>query len=111
MNIVQMTESARNYLSSVQPDDGHVTLTVDGGGCAGFTYKWGTTAQEQPSKFDGTPSKKWINVEDILLVDPIAEMYIIGSTIDYSKAIEGSMLTIKNPTATSSCGCGESFGV
>jgi iron-sulfur cluster insertion protein len=102
--IVQMTEDAREYLSSVQPDDGHVTLTVNGGGCAGFTYKWGTTADEQPPE-------EWINVEDILLVDPVCEMYIIGSTIDYSKAIEGSMLTIKNPTATSSCGCGESFGV
>ena len=52
-----------------------------------------------------------MEVEDILLVDPICEMYIIGSTIDYHKSIEGSMLTIKNPTATSSCGCGESFGV
>jgi len=50
-------------------------------------------------------------VEDILLVDPICEMYILGSEIDYSKSIEGSILTIKNPMAKASCGCGESFGV
>ena len=108
LQLVQMTDAAKDYLSSVKPDDGHITLTVDGGGCAGFTYKWGTTDEWTSSK---DLEVKWIEVGDILLVDPICEMYIIGSTIDYSKAIEGSMLTIKNPMATSSCGCGESFGV
>jgi len=101
--IVQLTDQARDYLSSVQPKDGHVTLTVDGGGCSGFTYKWSTTDEHTP--------EGWIGIEDILLVDPIAEMYIIGSTIDYNKSIEGSVLTIKNPMATASCGCGESFAV
>jgi iron-sulfur cluster insertion protein len=101
--IVQMTEDAREYLSSVQPKDGHVTLTIDGGGCAGFTYKWGTTDDSKPAG--------WLGIEDILLVDPICEMYILGSEIDYSKSIEGSILTIKNPMAKASCGCGESFGV
>ena len=103
VQIVQLTDNARDYLSSVQPKDGHVTLTVDGGGCAGFTYKWATTEDYKP--------EGWIGVEDILLVDPICEMYIIGSVIDYNKSIEGSMLTIRNPMATASCGCGESFGV
>jgi|TARA_R110002110_G_scaffold266945_1_gene482679 iron-sulfur cluster insertion protein len=108
MNIVQLTDAAKDYLNSVRPDDGHITLTVNGGGCAGFTYKWGTTDEVES---DEDLEAKWMEVEDILLVDPICEMYIIGSTIDYHKSIEGSMLTIKNPTATSSCGCGESFGV
>ena len=101
--IVQMTDDAREYLSSVQPKDGHVTLSIDGGGCAGFTYKWGTTDDNKPTD--------WFKVENILLVDPICEMYILGSEIDYSKSIEGSILTIKNPMAKASCGCGESFGV
>ena len=103
LTIVQMTDAAKDYLNSVRPDDGHVTLTINGGGCAGFTYKWSTTNDYKPTD--------WIEVENILLVDPICEMYIIGSTIDYNKSIEGSMLTIKNPMATASCGCGESFGV
>ena len=46
--IVQLTDQARDYLSSVQPKDGHVTLTVDGGGCSGFTYKWSTTDEHTP---------------------------------------------------------------
>ena len=105
--MLQLTESAKDYLNSVRPNDGHITLTVNGGGCAGFTYKWGTT--DEWNEKDVAP--KWLKVEDILLIDPIAEMYILGSIVDYVREIEGSFLTIKNPTATSSCGCGESFGV
>ena len=78
-----------------------MALGVDGGGCAGFSYKWGTTDVIG----DGTL------VEDILVVAPMTEMYIIGSTIDYFEEVFGSYLKISNPMATSSCGCGESFGV
>ena len=105
--MLELTESAKSYLNSVRPDDGHITLTVNGGGCAGFTYKWGTTDEWK----EEDAVTKWLEVEDLLLVDPIAEMYILGSVVDYVREIEGSFLTIKNPTATSSCGCGESFGV
>jgi iron-sulfur cluster insertion protein len=105
--MLQLTESAKDYLNSVRPDDGHITLTVNGGGCAGFTYKWGTTDEWNEKDF----APNWLEVENILLVDPVAEMYILGSIVDYVREIEGSFLTIKNPTATSSCGCGESFGV
>ena len=105
--MLEITESAKSYLNSVRPDDGHITLTVNGGGCAGFTYKWGTTDEWKEEDV----VTNWLEVEDLLLVDPIAEMYILGSVVDYVREIEGSFLTIKNPTATSSCGCGESFGV
>ena len=50
-------------------------------------------------------------LDDILVVDPLTELYIIGSTIDYVEEVFGSYLKISNPMATSSCGCGESFGV
>ena len=46
-----------------------------------------------------------------LLLDPMAEMYIIGSEIDYVTELGGSFLAVKNPTAASSCGCGDSFGI
>ena len=101
VSICQMTDKAKSYLQSKKPKDGYVALGVDGGGCAGFSYKWGTT----DAIGDGTL------VEDILVVDPMTEMYIIGSTIDYVEEVFGSYLKISNPMATSSCGCGESFGV
>jgi iron-sulfur cluster insertion protein len=47
----------------------------------------------------------------VLVVDSLAEMYVLGSEVDYITELGGSFLTVKNPTSTSSCGCGESFGV
>ena len=99
-SLCQLTDTAKKYLQTKKPKDGYILLQVDGGGCAGFSYKWGTTQE-----IDGTL------VDDILVVDPMTEMYIIGSTIDYIEEVFGSYLKISNPMATSSCGCGESFGV
>ncbi len=94
--MITLTENAREYLKSMANDE-HVTLGVKGGGCSGFTYVWDTT-KEKPT------------VEN-LHVDPIAEMYVLGCTIDYVKELGGSFLKVINPNATAQCGCGESFGV
>jgi len=102
--MLTLTPSAKEYLNKVKPKDGHVTLSVDGGGCAGFQYKWGTTDEKIDIKWSDP-------IENILIVDPMAEMYIIGSIVDYKTELGGSYLTVNNPGATSSCGCGESFGV
>ena len=99
--ICQLTEKAKTYLQQRKPKDGYVKLGVDGGGWAGFSYKWDTTDEVGDGKL----------VDDILVVDPLTELYIIGSTIDYVEEVFGSYLKISNPMATSSCGCGESFGV
>ena len=93
--MVTLTEAAREYLKGVGKPN--VYLSVQGGGCSGFTYVWDTT-EEKPT------------VEN-LHVDPIAEMYVLGCTIDYVKELGGSFLKVINPNATAQCGCGESFGV
>jgi iron-sulfur cluster assembly accessory protein len=93
--MVTLTESAREYLTGGGKPN--VYLSVQGGGCSGFTYVWDTT-KEKPT------------VEN-LHVDPIAEMYVLGCTIDYVKELGGSFLKVINPNATAQCGCGESFGV
>ena len=46
-----------------------------------------------------------------LWLDPMAEMFVFGCTIDYVKELGGSYLKVINPNATANCGCGESFGV
>lgn len=97
--MLKVTESANTYLNEINAP--YVTLTVKGGGCAGFKYNWGTS--NSPSGYTKITEK--------LLIDPIAEIYLFGSTVDYIKSIEGSRLEITNPQAHSSCGCGESFGV
>ncbi len=92
---VSLTESAKEYLKAV--GEPNVSLTVKGGGCSGFQYEWGITEQ------DPTLENLW--------VDPIAEMFLFGCTIDYVKELGGSYLKVVNPNATASCGCGESFAI
>ena len=103
--MVTLTERAKNYLKSVSKD-GFVTLGVKGGGCSGFQYIWGL------SKETADEDINWSDpIDDVLLLDPIAMMYVIGSEIDYIEELGGSFLKGVNPTATTKCGCGESFGV
>tara|TARA_R110000796_G_scaffold28366_2_gene77664 strand:+ start:398 stop:721 length:324 start_codon:yes stop_codon:yes gene_type:complete len=107
--MVTLTQTAKDYLSIVSKEKGqYVTLSVKGGGCSGFQYVWGLTGEV------GIASKPvdWSDpIEGLLVVDPLAEMYLLGSEVDYVTELGGSFLSVKNPTSKSSCGCGESFGV
>tara|TARA_R110000744_G_scaffold124629_1_gene230208 strand:+ start:106 stop:417 length:312 start_codon:yes stop_codon:yes gene_type:complete len=103
MSGVTITDTAKDYLKSVSNGD-YVTLGVKGGGCSGFQYVWDFKKN--------WPDVNWSDpIEDILVLDPSAELYVFGSEIDYVKELGGSFLKISNPTSTSSCGCGESFSV
>jgi len=93
--ILQITERADKYLRLVGKPN--VTLAVKGGGCSGFKYEWGTT--ELPP----TVGNLWL--------DPMAEMFVFGCTVDYIEELGGSYLKVLNPQAKAQCGCGESFGV
>tara|TARA_R110002153_G_scaffold29711_10_gene91164 strand:+ start:2833 stop:3141 length:309 start_codon:yes stop_codon:yes gene_type:complete len=102
--MIQITERASVYLKSVTKDNDYVTLGVKGGGCSGFAYVW-----DYKSKW---PDVKWGEpIDNILVLDPIAEMYVIGCTVDYVNELGGSYLKVINPNAVASCGCGESFAV
>ena len=93
--MVTITEEASKYLEQVgQPN---VYLSVKGGGCSGFQYVWDVT-EDSPTVGN-------------LVVDPMAEMFVLGCTIDYVTELGGSYLKVINPNATASCGCGESFAV
>jgi len=101
--MVTITQSAKDYLNSVRGDD-YVTLGVKGGGCSGFQYVWDLKSN--------WPDVEWSDpIDDVLVVDPVAELYILGSTVDYVNELGGSFLSVKNPMSKSSCGCGESFGI
>ena len=97
--MITITEKAKEYMQSIS-NGGYITLGVKGGGCSGFKYVWGLSE-----------TKNTEIIDDILLLDPLAIMYVIGSKIDYITELGGSFLTVVNPTATAKCGCGESFGV
>ena len=107
MNLINLTDSAKNHLKKLAQDNNkkYVRLEVKGGGCAGFRYDWSFDYIIQDTDeyiiFDGFT----------LLLDNASILYLTGMTIEYKKEIFGSFLELKNPNATSSCGCGESFGV
>ena len=93
--ILQVTDNAKAYLK--KEGKPNVSLAVKGGGCSGFQYEWGTTDKE------ATVENLWL--------DPMAEMFVFGCTVDYVEELGGSYLKVLNPNAVAQCGCGESFGV
>ncbi|MBT3520764.1 MAG: iron-sulfur cluster insertion protein ErpA [Gammaproteobacteria bacterium] len=76
---------------------------VSGGGCSGFQY--GFTFDEKIQDGDTKVEKNGVT----LLVDPMSFQYLTGAEIDYKEDLEGSQFVIKNPNATTTCGCGSSF--
>lgn len=76
---------------------------VSGGGCSGFQY--GFTFEETINEDDTKVEKD--NV--VLLIDPMSLQYLTGAEIDYQDNVQGSQFVIKNPNATTTCGCGSSF--
>ena len=101
--MITLTENAKNYLSTTTKahDKKYAYLAVNGGGCSGFQYEWDMT----------NDLEKGLLIENILVLDLTAEMFVMGCTVDYIKEFGGSYLKVINPNATAQCGCGESFSV
>jgi iron-sulfur cluster insertion protein len=101
------TDNAANKVKELINEEGNEELKlrvfVTGGGCSGFQY--GFTFDEETSEDDTAMQKNGVT----LLIDPMSYQYLIGAEIDYQENLEGSQFVIKNPNATSTCGCGSSF--
>ena len=101
------TDSAASKVRELIEDEGNAALKlrvfVTGGGCSGFQY--GFTFDEEVAEDDTTLEKNGVT----LLIDPMSYQYLVGAEIDYSEGLEGSQFVIRNPNATSTCGCGSSF--
>lgn len=78
---------------------------VTGGGCSGFQY--GFTFDETANDDDTLLEKGGVT----LLIDAMSYQYLVGAEIDYTEGLEGSQFVIRNPNASSTCGCGSSFAV
>lgn len=101
--ILALTAAAKEYMVEqlVLAEKNYVLLEVKGGGCSGFKYDWSYV--EDDSK--GTV------IDNTLVVDAMAEMFLFGCTVDYIRELGGNYLIVKNPQAKAQCGCGESFGI
>ncbi len=78
---------------------------VQGGGCSGFQY--GFTFDESVQEDDTVVENQGVK----LLIDPMSYQYLVGAEIDYVEDLEGSQFVIRNPNASTTCGCGSSFTV
>jgi iron-sulfur cluster insertion protein len=104
---VNFTDAAANKVSTLIEEEGNDQLKlrvfITGGGCSGFQY--GFTFEEEVSDGDTQVEKAGVT----LLIDPASYQYLVGAEIDYSDNVEGSQFVIRNPNATTTCGCGSSF--
>ncbi|MCZ7566648.1 MAG: iron-sulfur cluster insertion protein ErpA [Burkholderiales bacterium] len=104
---IVFTDSAATKVKQLIDEEGNAELKlrvfVTGGGCSGFQY--GFTFDEVTNEDDTVMEKGGVT----LLVDPMSYQYLVGAEIDYQESIEGAQFVIKNPNATSTCGCGSSF--
>jgi len=104
---INFTDNAVNKVKELIIEEGSPDLKlrvfVSGGGCSGFQY--GFTFEEVINEDDTQVVKDSVT----LLVDPMSLQYLTGAEIDYQDNVQGSQFVIKNPNATTTCGCGSSF--
>ncbi len=104
---VNFTDAAANKVRALIEEEGDDQLKlrvfITGGGCSGFQY--GFTFEEDVNEDDTQVENGGVT----LLIDPTSYQYLVGAEIDYSDGIEGSQFVIRNPNATTTCGCGSSF--
>lgn len=101
------TDSAALKVKGLIEEEGNNDLKlrvfVQGGGCSGFQY--GFTFDEETNEDDTIMEKSGVT----LLIDSMSYQYLVGAEIDYKEDLEGAQFVIKNPNATTTCGCGSSF--
>ncbi|MGV8937120.1 MAG: iron-sulfur cluster insertion protein ErpA [Allorhizobium sp.] len=105
---VTMSETAARRIAAVvasETDKTALRVSVEGGGCSGFSYKFDLEGEAQPD--DIVVEKNGAKV----LIDPVSLIYMSGSEIDFVDNLIGQSFQIKNPNAVASCGCGTSFSV
>ncbi len=108
-DLLIFTDSAASKVKQLIDEEGNAELKlrvfVSGGGCSGFQY--GFTFDEVVNEDDTVLDKNGVQ----LLIDPMSFQYLSGAEIDYQEGLEGAQFVIKNPNATTTCGCGSSFSV
>lgn len=105
---VTLTASAAKRINAIlakQDDADFLRVSVEGGGCSGFSYKF---------DFDKSVGEDDLVVERDgarVLIDPMSLEFLQGAEIDFSTELIGAAFRINNPNATAACGCGTSFSI
>lgn len=103
------TSSAATKVRELIIEEGNESLMlrvfITGGGCSGFQY--GFTFDENITDGDTVVENNGVK----LLIDPMSYQYLLGAEVDYTEGLEGAQFVIRNPNASTTCGCGSSFSV
>jgi len=106
---ILFTDAAARKVQELILEEGNPELKlrvyISGGGCSGFQYGF---------SFDEERSDDDIAVENdgvTLLVDPLSFQYLMGAEVDYTESLQGAQFVIRNPNASTTCGCGSSFSI
>jgi iron-sulfur cluster insertion protein len=106
---LMFTSAAAHKVKELIDEEGNPELKlrvfVSGGGCSGFQY--GFSFDESIEAGDTEVENEGVT----LLVDPMSFQYLTGAEIDYTEGLEGAQFVIRNPNATTTCGCGSSFSM
>jgi iron-sulfur cluster assembly accessory protein len=106
--LVTMTERAARRIGEIlrsEPTGSMMRVSVEGGGCSGFQYRFGFDLARAPD--DLVLAHNGATV----LIDPVSVKYMAGAEIDYVDDLIGASFKVNNPVATASCGCGTSFSI
>lgn len=98
-------QKVRDLIESEQNPELKLRVYVTGGGCSGFQY--GFDFDESIQDDDSVVENSGIK----MVVDSMSYQYLVGSTVDYQEGLKGAEFLVKNPNATTTCGCGSSFTV
>lgn len=113
--IVNVTTAAANKLYDLMADEGNMELKlrvfVQGGGCSGFQYGFTFDEFKNDDDFELDAKTTYSEKPVKILVDAMSYQYLVGAEIDYSEDNMGSQFIIRNPNASTTCGCGSSFSV
>ena len=107
MNSLTLSPSAAKRVAFIADKQGKpavLRLAVDGGGCAGFSYRF---ALGEPEEGDSLTETDGV----ALVIDPVSLELVDGSQVDYVEDLGGASFKVTNPNAASGCGCGSSFSV
>ncbi len=93
------------WIAERQAKPAVLRLSVEGGGCSGFQYKFDLA--DAPDEGDNVSVTNGVR----LVVDPVSLDLVAGSTIDFVESLGGAAFRVENPNAAAGCGCGSSFGI
>ena len=104
---LNFSDAAARKVKELIDEEGDQSLMlrvfISGGGCSGFQY--GFTFDQAEGEGDTIVENQGVK----LLIDPMSIQYLMGADIDYTEGLEGAQFVIRNPNATTTCGCGSSF--